>query len=269
MCFQLFVFFRRQSLDPNKLTQKQGDRSDMQTEPQHYSSVHSLVPTASQELDKPTPDKESGLETPFEHSHQLGLSHGGGGLSHGGGGKLDGILDTDINQRSPIKDELSELLNDSSIERHLSGCIDPVSNSLTVTHVPISTLETELTIQSCPRQSPSQGKLVAQCSRTQNHLTPPPGTLAQPSQPVLSSSPLSFDLDSLALQVRDRISDIFDHPTLLPSNHKVCQSRVSRVQRYESQAGSVFIWRSANKWLVTQTLHRSEDIHGRNSRHRD
>ncbi len=219
----LFVIRRRRSLDPNKLRRSQAPRSTTNLLPLGSTSFP-LPKSECVSVAGGDPHEEEGTNrggrnrmtlTPENPIRRLPPSLGHGEAGQEGGSDRAG---------SPITDELSELLNDSSIERHLSGCAaqSPTRGS----HKPRACLHTPTFEHQEPFFSSSplapEGQPVTNLkdrARTGGHLTFEPTTSdsnksdCTPMQaPPSSSSPLPFDLDSLALQVRDRISSIFDQP---------------------------------------------------------
>ena len=161
-----------------------------------------------------------------------------------------------------VADELSELLNKSSIERHLSGQLecssdrDPHHFELETTqkghtkppphatrYLPSyahsttssSTLSTHTSADSrahgidTKRDNPKNPLLVpthTQSSECHFHKTKVPPRASHDSNASVSrpietgtESPLSLDLNNLALQVRDKLTSIFDQPS--SSNEKV------------------------------------------------
>lgn len=196
-----FVTRRRRSLDPNKL--RQSKTSEAHLLPSRWTSLP--LPR-----DTPASSGEPRGDEPPKH---------GGKASLGGSiplveGEEAGQVELSDRAGSPIEDELSELLNDSSIERHLSMCVTQLPTSRAEgPHAPLSTSAPDHHATS-PRRDHTLHSGALQMTFELTNASGDGSVVSKRASS--SSSPLSFDLDSLALQVRERISSIFDHPTPLP-----------------------------------------------------
>ena len=199
-------------------------------------------------------------------------------LARAGSGLTTGFLTSELHPGDTsftsmaTADELSQLLNESSIERHLSGQLDSYEDSSTHTrqwnsmertwpqlggkghkynvmastsiHQPSCADVPDFKIKSKNRPFPTSPKEGSKLSATKTHRAHD-RKQTEPSNPLLiipvqtpesltgadndddrisgvdatdtgGDSPLSLDLDHLALQVRDKLSSIFDYSPTPP-----------------------------------------------------